>query len=119
MSRLTSMHETPTVADSLVRADVMEAANRPGPYPKFTDIPSMPRDVRPLAEWRAAVQSVSADGQQLAAQVAAAPPTLNNTEGFAAASRERAEAPPAPAAISTEEFLAQSRAKAKPPAPPK
>lgn len=82
--------DSPIDASSPVAKDVIEAVRHPGPYPRFMDIPALPRDVRSAAAWdRAvtAVQSQQAELDQDAASLAAEPA---NTEAFAAAARRQA-----------------------------
>jgi len=109
----------PPVAASPVAEQVLRASREPGPYPKWTDIPAMPRDVRPASAWAGAVQAVKADASQLQAEVAADPPTLFDTEAWAAEQVQAAQAPPQITTTTTEEFLANTRIQAAPPPPPR
>lgn len=120
-----SMVETPAVlvnppiAPSPVAQQVLTAAQSPGPYPEFADIPRMPSDVRPAAGWAVAVTALGQDNAALDAQVAARPPTLFGTEAWAAEQAAAAAAPAALSTTSTEEFLSDTRRDASPPPPPR
>jgi hypothetical protein len=70
-------------------------AEKGAALPTFASIPSAPTDVRPFRGWVAAISDTQRVGAQTAAEAAAEPWTLSDTEGFA--DRARAEAtPPAP-----------------------
>lgn len=107
------------MAPSPVAEQVLRASREPGPYPKWTDIPAMPRDARPPSAWAGAVRAVKADASQLQAENAANPPTLFNTEAWAAEQARAAQAPPPLTTTTTEEFLANTRKAAAPPPPPR
>lgn len=100
-----------TEADTLVRAAES--------YPDFSDIPELPMDVRPLAEWGRAARGVMSDGLSLERSTAEATWTLGDTEAFAA--RALADAgPPAPTVSATpaaEAFAREIRRRATPPPP--
>jgi hypothetical protein len=123
-AKMRGMNNLPVDPNSPVAKDVIYASHHPGPYPKFTDIPSVPTDVRPAAEWRAAISDIKAEGRKLDAQVAALPPPLTDTEAFAAASQsmsaaQPSEVPPADAQQQTESEARTLRERATPPPPPK
>jgi hypothetical protein len=107
---------------SAVAAQVKAAQQKPGPYPKFSQIPAIPKDVRPVTAWRANVTEALAEKHQADAAVAAYPYSLQNTEGFAAGQRSRippAEAAPsADASSATDAYAAKVRARATTPPPP-
>ena len=96
---------------SPVYKDVMEASRHPGPYPKFSDIPEIPADVRPAPAWAVAVADVKADKARLENGVAALPAPPADTDAFAAASRDQAHAPDVQAP--SDETAAQSQAYAQ------
>ncbi len=105
---------------SPVYKDVMESTRHPGPYPKFSDIPKIPTDVRPTSAWAVAVADVRQDKARLDAGVAALPPAAADTETFAANARGEvhapaAEAPPAETADQTQAYAQSLRARATPP----
>ena len=109
---------------SSVAAEVAAAIQAPGPYPKFSQIPAMPKDVRPDTEWRQDVISVWSAKRQLDAEARALKFTLTNSEGWAAAERAKidpadAAPPPLDATLDAETFAAEQRARATPPPPPK
>lgn len=86
--------------------------------PTFAAIPSAPTDVRPFQAWRAAIADTKRVGAQTAAQAAAEPWTLSDTEGFA--DRARAEAAPPPpmttaAEGNTDAFVREMLRRATPP----
>ena len=109
---------------SSVAAEVAAASQAPGPYPRFSQIPTMPKDVRPDTEWRQDVVSVWTAKRQLDAEARALKFTLTNTEGWAVAERAKinpadAAPPPLDATLDAETFAAAERARATPPPPPK
>ena len=105
---------------SPVYQDVMQATRNPGPYPKFSDIPKIPKDVRPAAAWAVAVADVRHDKARLDEGVAALPPAATDTESFAANARGEAkeptaEAPPADSADQISAYAQSLKARATPP----
>jgi hypothetical protein len=71
------------------------AAEKSAALPSFASIPAAPTDVRPFQAWRAAIDDTRHVGAETAAQAAAEPWTLSDTQGFV--DRALAEAsPPAP-----------------------
>jgi hypothetical protein len=109
----------PPIAPSPVAARVLEASRNPGPYPKWTDFPAMPRDVRPEAEWGPAIAAVRTAGVELSAEVAERPQILFGTEAWAAEQAQLAAPPPQLTTTTTEEFLSATRKAAAPPSPPR
>lgn len=110
--------------NSSVAAEVAAAIQAPGPYPRFSQIPAMPKDVRPDTEWRKDVVSVWSSKRQLDAEAKALKFTLTNSEGWAVAERAKinpadAVPPPLDATLDAETFAAAERARATPPPPPK
>ena len=109
--------------NSSVAEDVRAASRTPGSYPKLSRIPAAPTDVRSAAAWKSAVNETWAQKLQLEAAASAIPFTLNNTEGFAAATRARispelAQPAPADAEAQTKAFADAERARATPPPKP-
>jgi hypothetical protein len=105
---------------SAVAAEVRDAEHAPGPYPRFSRLPTMPTDVRTLAAWRAAIQGEWAIKRQTEQAAAAIPFTLNDSETWAAAARARvspdmSREAPADTADQSEAFAAAERARATPP----
>ena len=78
---------------SPVYHDVMYATRHPGPYPKFSDIPPIPTDVRPVSAWAQAMASIEQDKVQIDSAVASLPPAPTDTEAFAANARSQAQPP--------------------------
>jgi hypothetical protein len=104
--------EAPVDISSPVANDVKAAMAHPGPYPKFADIPKLPRDVRPAAAWNRAVEATEADKAELeraTAEIAARPV---DTESFAQAARSQVVVPPAdvPTAKTNAETAAYAKA---------
>jgi len=86
--------------------------------PTFASIPSAPTDVRPFRSWQVAIADTKHVGEATAAEAAAEPWTLSDTQGFA--DRARAEAaPPAPmtkpADADTDAFVREMLRRATPP----
>ena len=110
--------------NSSVAAEVAAAIQAPGPYPRFSQIPAMPKDVRPDTDWRKNVVSVWTAKRQLDAEAKALKFTLSNTENWAIAERAKinpadAAPPPADVTLDAETFAAAERARATPPPAPK
>lgn len=110
---------------SPIAAEARAAQRNPGPYPKFSLVPPVPSDVRPVSAWRAAVYDVWGLKRQTEANAAAISFALVVGEAEPWASVERAKIPPEemipPAADTseqTEAFAAAARARATPPPPP-
>ena len=109
---------------SSVAAEVAAAIQAPGPYPKFSQIPTMPTDLRPDTEWRQDVVGVWSAKRQLDAEAKALKFTLTNSEGWAVAERAKinpadAAPPPMDVTLDAETFAAAERARATPPPLPK
>lgn len=105
---------------SPVAAQVEAAAKAPGAYPKFSQIPPKPTDVRSIAAWRSAAQGVIADGRQTSAEARAYPFTLGDSDVWAA--QQRAKIPPAEqtaptqdSSKSSENYAKKARERATPP----
>ena len=80
-------------------ADVIAKAAHPDAYPKFSDIPALPKDVRSTADWKAAVVRERLAGvhvQHLVENLPPAPVTQHaeDTAALIAELRARASAPP-------------------------
>jgi hypothetical protein len=109
--------------NSTVAAEVAAASRAPGRYPRFSDIPAVPSDVRRVPLWRSAVLAEWATKRRVEHEAAALPFTLANTEAWAAGQRSKIPLPetipPTPnAGEATEAFAASARARATPPPPP-
>lgn len=124
-SRLNPMGAGGVDATSPVAADIRAAQHAPGHYPKFSQIPPIPKDVRPDTAWRDSVAATWALKRQTEAEAAAIPFTLTVGDAQAWAATELAKIPPAemtpPQADATrqaEAFAATQRARATPPPPP-
>jgi hypothetical protein len=105
---------------SPVAADVAKLATADRDYPKFSEIPPKPTDVRPARVYGERAQAVTAAGAKLDAATGPGAWTLNATTSFAA--RARADAGPelgAPANTDTEAFANSVRKRATPPPPAK
>jgi hypothetical protein len=86
--------------------------------PTFAAIPSAPTDVRSFQAWRAAVADTKHVGVQTAAEAAAEPWTLSDTQGFADRARAEAAPPPpmtTPAEGDTNAFVREMIRRATPP----
>jgi hypothetical protein len=110
-------------ANAQVTADLAAAVHSPGPTPSFKSIPATPTDIRPVKDWRTAVNTEWSIKRRTEREAAAIPFVLADTEAWAAAERAKIPAaesePPAPnAAAQIEAFAAAERARATPPPPP-
>jgi hypothetical protein len=120
MSKYNYFSTAPVDRTSPAAAQVNAALQASGPYPKFSQIPPTPTDVRSDAAWRSAVQGVIADHRQAAASAAAYPFTLGDSEAWAA--QQRAKIPPKEqsgpsqdTSKSSEDYAKKARARATPP----
>jgi hypothetical protein len=94
------------------------AAKRP--YPKFSQIPPAPKNVRPARAYAAAANDAKGAAAKLERETAPETWTLSNTETFAGAAQRQAGAEPAPARNEdTEGFAKSLRERATPPPPPR
>jgi hypothetical protein len=111
--------QPPPVADSPVRRQVLAASNAEGRYPKLTQIPRAPLDVRPTRAWSRSIYDVLRLRRQLLIEAAVAGPPPSDTESWAAKlRREAAEATSsarASAANSTNSFVEGGRDRATAP----
>jgi len=94
------------------------AAEKSATRPSFASIPAAPTDVRTFQAWRGAIADARHAGAETAAQAAAEPWTLSDTQGFV--DRALAEAaPPAPmttpAEGATDAFVREMIRRATPP----
>lgn len=99
---------TSPVADRILREDNAEVSPS---YPRFSDIPAVPTDVRPPEAWNAAVGEVQAERAELDRWLDANPPELTDTEAFAERQRNAVGLDPLtlPAAPTPEESAAYAR----------
>lgn len=97
---------------------VLEGARADRDYPRFSDIPKAPTDIRPARAWAAAVADVESARAELFAETAPSTWTLDGTAAFAARARAQAAPPPAVTTPSTEAFVRDARERATPPPPP-
>jgi len=101
---------------SPVAAEVAKAARAGHAYPKFSDIPAIPADVRPLRAFGQAAQQVKLAGDRLVAATAPGTWTLTGTESFASeARRQTPDLPPSERASDPEAFARELRERATPP----
>ena len=89
-------------------------------YPRFSDIPVLPVDERPLAAWGQAAGEVLAEGAALERDGAEDTWTLRQTEAFAARTSQMSgpAAPSVSATAAADAFARDMRKRATPPPPP-
>jgi len=107
-------------AASPLAAQSAAVSREAGAYPRFSDIPAIPGDLRPGEAWARDVASITATREQIAAETAPSTFSLRDTETFAAATRARMGASggvPDEAATraSADAFARAVRARATPP----
>lgn len=107
---------------SPIAQSVAEAARSNRTYPKFSDIPEVPVETRPLRAWGRAATDTEAARRKLEAETAPGTWTLGATDSFArgaTAAVGRDAAPGAAEQANTEAFAKALRDRATPPPPPR
>jgi len=107
---------------SPIAQSVADIAKSNRTYPKFSDIPEVPTDTRPLRAWGRAAADTEAARVRLEAETAPNTWTLGGTEGFArgaTAAAGKDSAPGAAEQANTEAFAKALRERATPPPPPR
>lgn len=108
--------------NSPVAAEIERMAGQKRPYPTFADIPAVPTDQRPVADWGKAADQLELASSRLDQATAPNTWTLQGTERFAARARSQA-GPDIDSSRSTtpatEAFARQLRERATPPPPPR
>lgn len=112
----------PVDPGSPVAAEVASVAKADGDFPTFRDIPPVPTDLRPVAEWGRLADQLELAAAKLERETAANTWTLSGTEAFAA--RAQSAAGPIPESVesstaATEAFARQIRERATPPPLPR
>lgn len=107
--------------NSPVAAEIEQMAKQKRPYPTFADIPPVPTDQRPVAQWGGEANQLEMAASRLDRATAPETWTLQGTEQFA--TRSRSQAGPNIATDTTtpatEAFARQLRERATPPPPPR
>ena len=105
---------------SPIAKDVAAATRTERSYPSFTDIPPVPKDVRPKAQYGVQAAAVETTAAALDAATAPGTWTLQKSDTFANTARQAAgpDLPPVDPAV-TEAFAKDLRKRATPPPPPK
>lgn len=112
----------PVTADSVVAADVARISRTPGEFPEFTDIPPIPKDQRPVAQWGVAASQLTQAGTKLDRDTADNTWTLTGTDRFQTRALQQAGPPAQSEGSSTaasEAFARQLRERATPPPSPR
>ena len=105
---------------SPVAAEVALAARTPAAFPKFADIPPVPKDIRPKPQFGKAAAQTELAAAQIERATAPDTWTLQQTDAFAGAARKAVGPDVAPAdSTATEAFAKDLRKRATPPPPPK
>ncbi|MGH6955470.1 MAG: hypothetical protein ACREEW_02255 [Caulobacteraceae bacterium] len=99
----------PELSQALIKA------RQPAPFPTFASVPPLPKDVRPVKAWKAAVVATKRAGAEAVETADATPWTLNDTEAWAETMRADAAPPPPVTEPDTAAFVAAARARATPP----
>jgi hypothetical protein len=103
---------------SPVAADVARMSRANTDYPSFSEIPALPKDVRPLRLFGQAAEDLKVAAVELEQATAPGTWTLNGTDEFAASARRDVgpELPP-PSPSDAEAFARELRERATPPPP--
>lgn len=103
---------------SPVAADVQRLSRTDRPYPKFSDIPAVPKDIRPLAMYGQQAAELASLRDRLIAETAPETWALSGTEAFAdQAKRDAPDIPVTERTEDTEAFARQLQERATPPPP--
>lgn len=103
---------------SPVAADVQRLSRTDRPYPKFSDIPAAPKDIRPLAMYGQQSQELAMLRDQIVAATEPGTWQLNDTQAFAdRAQKDAPDEPVSKRAEDTEAFARQLQERATPPPP--
>ena len=110
----------PALKPAAAEAEVSAIARAERSYPRFSDIPTLPEDTRPLAVWGQAAGEVLGSGSDLVRDTADETWTLKGTEAFASGARQDSgpAAPLVSATAAAETFAREVRKRATPPPPP-
>ena len=84
----TEVAVAPEPAAAAAEAEVSAIAGAARTYPRFSDIPTLPEDTRPLAVWGQAAGEVLGSGSDLVRDTADETWTLKGTEAFASGARQ-------------------------------
>jgi hypothetical protein len=112
----------PIDPNSPVAADVARMSRTDGAFPSFADIPPIPTDQRPVAQWGQEARQLEVAGTTVERQTAPNTWTLNGTERFQAQAKAAAGPAGVAAGSSTaasEAFARQLRERATPPPSPR
>lgn len=106
---------------SPVAMAIASAKSQPPAYPKFSDVPAVPTDLRSAAAWRQLAGNLDAARQGLDRTIAANPPLSSDTEGFLrdALARTAGAAPVEDSTAASEAFRRQGIERATPPPLPR
>jgi hypothetical protein len=106
---------------SPIAAEVAKVGRMNADYPSFSEIPPVPKDLRPAKMYGQAAGDLQRAGDQLVQATAPSTWTLTgDTEAFAGGARDQAGPPLAPAdPAATEAYVKELRKRATPPPPPK
>lgn len=105
---------------SAVAGDVARIGEVRRPFPKFSDVPSMPSDVRPLAQWGQAAEELRQAGARLEAETAPETWSLEASEAFSSRAAAVLDANGQGTGLTgTEAFAQRLRERATPPPPPR
>jgi len=105
--------------NSPLAAEVARVASTNRAWPKFSDIPPTPKDVRQPQQYGRAAEAVEQARSELEAETAPGTWSLTGTDAFAEQARAAAGAESAPQPSSaTGDFVDSARRRATPPPPP-
>lgn len=108
--------------DSPLTAAIAKAQADPSPFPKFTDIPNAPTDLRPKADWARDAAALSNSAAALAQATAASPempdPGAWARQVMAESGLDAAKVPGPETAAEIEAYARELRERATPPPPP-
>jgi hypothetical protein len=108
--------------NSVIADKVTASAKIKGDFPKFSDIPPAPKDVRAAPAWGKAADQIAVQGADLDQKTADSTWSLGGTDTFASHAQSLAgneTVDDASATAATEAFARQIRQRATPPPPPK
>ncbi len=122
LPKIDALGPPPVDQTSPVVKEVEAASRLNAAYPRFSDIPDVPRDIRPVRAWSRSIYDTLRLRRLLIIEASVAGPAPSDTDAFAQGLRDATTSPGAPPAQTaaqagqqTGAFVQGARERAKPP----